>query len=242
MKKIISLLSVFALIATMFTTVAMADENNYLKWEIKSSSATSLTADLVLKTSHALNQVQGTLKLANAKKNGLKSVTFTQTEGGKIGASAKTTLSIAYASDVDIPAGEYVIGTVTLNFNEGSSYKLNEVARAVKLASMSEDFTSEFTNGFFDLEFPAKSEEPKFTPAAGGEQYGQKTYIPGIISVDLSKAADAKVKITDEANVSREVALADYVPALSGEGSINLLAIVRYAGETDKTFTIEVVE
>lgn len=251
MKKIISLLSAFAMIATMFTTVAMADDNNYLKWDIKSSSATSLTADLVLKTEHDLTQIQAGFKPTNLKKNGLTSVTFVKAEGGKIGCVANArSVNIAFANtDEPIKAGTHVIGTLTLNYTEGSKYKLNASGDTSYpfLAKYSAtegtiDYTNQFTNGFFDLEFPAKS-ETTFTPAAGGNMVNpangqtEKTYLTDIVEFNTDETAPT-IKIKDELGEIKTFDGNWYPTNLKGQGTIKALLIVRYAGETEKTFSI----
>ncbi len=350
MKKIISLLSAFAMIATMFTTVAMADDNNYLKWEIKSSSATSLTADLVLKTEHDLTQIQAGFKPTNLKKNGLTSVTLVKAEGGKIGCVANArSVNIAFANtDEPITAGTHVIGTLTLNYTEGSKYKLDAKVDTSYpfLAKYSGaegtiDYTNKFTNGFFDLEFPAKSETtvtsftmtpataaikggekadftvaiegtgsfdgfeykvvngagtdvtadvttlagkvitftapeatdadqtftitatstvdttktatstvtvpkketPVFAPAAGGNMVNpangktEKTYLTDIVKFNTDETAPS-ITIKDEAGETKTFDGNWYPTNLKGQGTINVLVIVRYAGETEKTFSI----
>ena len=343
MKKIISLLSAFAMIATMFTTVAMADDNNYLKWEIKSSSATSLTADLILKTEYDITQIQAGFKPTNLKKNGLSSVTFIKADGGKIGCVANArSVNIAFANtDEPITAGTHTIGTLTLNYTEGSSYTLDASTDTsypfLAKYTGSEgtiDYTDKFTNSFFDLKFPAGEtntvtsftmtpdtkdlkggEKADFTVAIDGKgnydgfKYKvvngegtdvtadvttlagkvitfkapasfdddqtftitatstvdstktatatvtvakagrtgtmlnpangktEKTYLTDIVKFNTDGTAPT-ITIKDEAGDTRTFEGDWYPTNLKGQGTINVLVIVRYAGETEKTFSI----
>lgn len=65
MKKIISLLSVFAMIATLFTTVAFADDNNKFYVE-ETVDGTNVTLDLYMTTEYYLSSASNTLNLADA--------------------------------------------------------------------------------------------------------------------------------------------------------------------------------
>ena len=247
MKKIVSLLSAFAMICTMLSTVAFADASNELVLTPKNKTANSVDLDVSVTTTYEdLQTITVYFDMSDALTKGA-TVKVANADATLSFNNAQKMVALSFApTDAHKYVSGTVLGTISLtNISDNFNIKLKPSTgrMTTKITSTgSGTVTNEIVDPATFSNSVTMQDKPKFTPAAGGEQYGQKTYIPGIISVDLSKAADAKVKITDEANVSKEVALADYVPALSGEGSINLLAIVRYAGETDKTFTVEVVE
>ena len=82
-----------------------------------------------------------------------------------------------------------------------------------------------------------------FKPAAGGNMVNpangktEKTYLTDIVKFNTDGTAPT-ITIKDEAGDTRTFEGDWYPTNLKGQGTINVLVIVRYAGETEKTFSI----
>ena len=88
-----------------------------------------------------------------------------------------------------------------------------------------------------------ESSTPVFAPAAGGNMVNpangktEKTYLTDIVKFNTDGTAPT-ITIKDEAGDTRTFEGDWYPTNLKGQGTINVLVIVRYAGETEKTFSI----
>ena len=89
----------------------------------------------------------------------------------------------------------------------------------------------------------AKEADEGFKPAAGGNMVNpatgktEKTYLTDIVKFNTDETAPS-ITIKDEAGETKTFDGNWYPTNLKGQGTINVLVIVRYAGETEKTFSI----
>lgn len=118
MKKIISLLSALALLLSMMTTVAFADENNKIEWVKVDSTATTITLKLVATTNQQVASIAGAFSLDNAKENGVTAV-----NGAKIDAVtfkpnySKSVIAFTF-TNVEGATGEIELGTATFTVSD----------------------------------------------------------------------------------------------------------------------------
>ncbi len=203
MKKIISLLSVFAMIATMFTTVAMADENNYLDAEILQHDAETLKIRLYLQTNQTINSSQAKFDLNTiAKENNLTAsdVSFTKLSANTCSAvtgstklpAVKNVLAYTYANTDGI-TGRIDLMEVTFNVKNVTTFALPlKTALSVK-ANGGVDLTSMFDNRVTGLKIGPKAAEntvtsftmtPDTKTLKGGEKADFTVAIEGTGSFD----------------------------------------------------------
>lgn len=264
MKKIISLLSAFAMIATMFTTVAMADENNYLDAEILQHDANTMTIRLYLQTNQNVASAGATYNLSNAVTDyGYKAADVTYELKDALAGGAKTddTLSAANSKRKNILNFSFantsggqtgrinlmdVTFNVTFNVTGKKDYVLpmQSAGTVLKVTNADgENITSMFDDKVLGITIGPKAEEVKFTPAAGGNMVNpangqtEKTYLTDIVEFNTDETAPT-IKIQDEAGEIKTFDGNWYPTNLKGQGTIKVLLIVRYAGETEKTFSI----
>ena len=337
MKKIISLLSVFAMIATMFTTIATADENNYIGWEVVEHTSTKLKANVVINTNQTITYAECTLSLADAASKGLTTVSGEKVTASSFTVSLKGRSKVVAFTYSGSFTGKTVMGTVEFDLTGVKPFTLTEGKPKLLLkGEANADVTSSFTDNYTGYTVAPKADENTvtsftMTPATAEVKGGEKadftvaiegkgnydgfeykvvngegtdvtadvTTLAGKVitfkappasfdddqtftitatsTVDSTKTATAtvtvakagrtgtmvnpadgktnKTYITDvvEFNTNTtapEITIKDetgdtrtfkgdwYPTNLKGQGTINVLVIVRYAGETEKTFSI----
>lgn len=125
MKKIISFISVLAMLISMMTTVAFADENNRLEWEKVDSTETSITLKLVLTTNQTISSAGGSFVLDDAKTNGVTAVKGTKIEAATFNANFSRNVVAFKYTNTDGGTGRIEMGTLVVTFGENTkSFKL----------------------------------------------------------------------------------------------------------------------
>lgn len=243
MKKIISLLSVFAMIATMFTTIATADENNYIGWEVVEHTSTKLKANVVINTNQTITYAECTLSLADAYSKGLRTVSAEKVTASSFTASLTGRGKVVAFTYSGSFTGKTVMGTVEFDLTGVQPFTLT--AGTPKLLLKGEanvDVTSSFTDNYTGYTVAPKADEG-FKPAVGGNMVNpatgetNKTYLTDVVEFNTNETAPT-IKIQDDAGTTKTFDGNWYPTNLKGQGTIKVLVIVRYAGETEKTFSI----
>ena len=224
MKKIISLLSVFAMIATLFTTVAFADANNKFYIE-ESVDGTNVTLTFYLTTDKTLTSASGALNMADAKA-ACDSISAAPSNGNIFNYNATQNVLSWTVSDVNGFTGEQEIGVLTLTNVKA------DFAMAVKRAFTAKDdakvsVVADFTNE--QVGYTVKA--PTVTPAGpevaelekGGEMYGMNTQVA---KVTTNGAEVSKAKVT----LGKEFKYYDLPTGVSGTLD-SFIAIIRYSAE-----------
>ena len=244
MKKIISLLSVFAIVCTMFTTVSFAAGNRIYFEESKSGNTFALT--LVADMAEGASNISGQIDLTDVFAAGVTAKVTSTTAGITFRVlNTKRAKCITFtALDTDTSdkyVGKVVFGTVEFDFTNATS---NSIAfkqlKALECASATANL--EIQNDAFTYVL-AKEADEGFKPAAGGNMVNpangktEKTYLTDIVKFNTDETAPS-ITIKDEAGETKTFDGNWYPTNLKGQGTINVLVIVRYAGETEKTFSI----
>lgn len=244
MKKIISLLSVFAIVCTMFTTVSFAAGNRIYFEESKSGNTVALT--LVADMAEGASNISGQIDLTDVFAAGVTAKVTSTTSGITFRVvntkRAKCITFTAFDTDTsDKYVGKVVFGTVEFDFTNATS---NSIAfkqlKALECASVTANL--EIQNDAFTYVL-AKEADEGFKPAAGGNMVNpangktEKTYLTDIVKFNTDETAPS-ITIKDEAGETNTFDGNWYPTNLKGQGTINVLVIVRYAGETEKTFSI----
>ncbi len=253
MKKIISLLSIFAIIATMFTTVAMADDNNYVDWTIEEHTANKITFLVYAQTnqqidgvtvSFTLNKFNTTYGLMDddftvEALNGATVNARTSATGGA--AANKNVLSFVYArTDGTKTTGRLDLGRISIDLTDVKEFPLTN--KKFVVSGEGGDLTATFTNKLAGQTIAPKADEG-FKPAAGGDMVNpatgktEQTYLTDIVEFNTDETAPS-ITIKDEAGETKTFDGDWYPTNLKGQGTIKVLVIVRYAGATEKTFSI----
>ncbi len=167
MKKIISLLSVIAMIATMFTTVAMADDNNYIKWEVVEHTSTKLKANIVMQTNKTIVDTACSLKLSDAISKGLKTASFTPVTAKEANArtdgnSRTNVLAFTYVDNNGF-TGKVTLGVVEFDLTGVQPFTLDIVSKAFYAKDASGDVTADFTDNFTGYTVAPKADENAVT-------------------------------------------------------------------------------
>lgn len=116
MKKIISLISVLAMLISMMTTVAFADADNKLEWVEVDKTATTVTLKLVLTTNQTVTSAGCTFSLADATANGVTSVTSTPITASTFNVNtSKNVLAWKLAQPAGV-TGTIELGTATFTY------------------------------------------------------------------------------------------------------------------------------
>lgn len=244
MKKIISLLSVFAIVCTMFTTVSFAAGNRIYFEESKSGNTVALT--LVADMAEGASNISGQIDLTDVFAAGVTAKVTSTTSGITFRVlNTKRAKCITFtALDTDTSdkyVGKVVFGTVEFDFTNATS---NSIAfkqlKALECASVTANL--EIQNDAFTYVL-AKEADEGFKPAAGGNMVNpangqtEKTYLTDIVEFNTDETAPT-IKIKDELGEIKTFDGNWYPTNLKGQGTIKALLIVRYAGETEKTFSI----
>ena len=122
MKKIISLISVLALLLSMMTTVAFADANNKLEWEEVEQTESTLTLKLVLTTDKNIMAITGgQFSLAEAKNSGVTNATATKIAATNFNvAFSRGAIAVSFATAADFLTGRVELGTVTFTLSDSA--------------------------------------------------------------------------------------------------------------------------
>lgn len=122
MKKIISLISVLALLLSMMTTVAFADAKNKLEWEEVEKTESTLTLKLVLTTDKNIKAITGgQFSLAEAKNSGVTKATGTKIAASNFNvAFARNAIAVTFATAEDFLTGRVELGTVTFTLSDSA--------------------------------------------------------------------------------------------------------------------------
>lgn len=244
MKKIISLLSVFAIVCTMFTTVSFAAGNRLYFEESKSGNTVTLT--LVADMAEGASNISGQIDLTDVFAAGVTAKVTSTTAGITFRVvNTKRAKCITFtALDTDTSdkyVGKVVFGTVEFDFTNATS---NSIAfkelKPLECASVTSNLVIQ--NDAFTYVL-AKEADEGFKPAAGGNMVNpangqtEKTYLTDIVEFNTDETAPT-IKIKDELGEIKTFDGNWYPTNLKGQGTIKALLIVRYAGETEKTFSI----
>ena len=244
MKKIISLLSVFAIVCTMFTTVSFAAGNRIYFEESKSGNTVALT--LVADMAEGASNISGQIDLTDVFAAGVTAKVTSTTSGITFRVlNTKRAKCITFtALDTDTSdkyVGKVVFGTVEFDFTNATS---NSIAfkqlKALECASATANL--EIQNDAFTYVL-AKEADEGFKPAAGGDMVNpatgktEQTYLTDIVEFNTDETAPS-ITIKDEAGETKTFDGDWYPTNLKGQGTIKVLVIVRYAGATEKTFSI----
>lgn len=244
MKKIISLLSVFAIVCTMFTTVSFAAGNRIYFEESKSGNTVALT--LVADMAEGASNISGQIDLTDVFAAGVTAKVTSTTSGITFRVlNTKRAKCITFtALDTDTSdkyVGKVVFGTVEFDFTNATS---NSIAfkqlKALECASATANL--EIQNDAFTYVL-AKEADEGFKPAAGGNMVNpatgktEQTYLTDIVEFNTDETAPS-ITIKDEAGETKTFDGDWYPTNLKGQGTIKVLVIVRYAGATEKTFSI----
>ena len=245
MKKIISLLSVFAIVCTMFTTVSFAAGNRIYFEESKSGNTVALT--MVADMTEGASNISGQIDLTDVFAAGVTAKVTSTTAGitFKVVNTKKAKCITFTALDTDASdkyVGKVVFGTVEFDFTNATT---NSIAfkelKALQCRSATEG-DREIQNDAFTYVL-AKEADEGFKPAAGGNMVNpatgktEQTYLTDIVEFNTDETAPS-ITIKDEAGETKTFDGDWYPTNLKGQGTIKVLVIVRYAGATEKTFSI----
>lgn len=243
MKKIISLLSVFAIVCTMFTTVSFAAGNRIYFEESKSGNKVSLT--LVADMAEGASNISGQIDWSDVAAAGVTAKLVSATDGVTFRLIDTAKAKVITFTALDTAATDKYVGKVefgTIEFDLTAA-TVNSVAFKQKAAlkCSSATGTLDIQNDAFTYTL-TKEAETKLEGAGGdmvnpGTGLKEKTYITGVLEL-AAGLENPVVEITDEAGEKKEYKADDWYPQVKGAGTVNVLAIVRYAGDTAKTFTL----
>lgn len=174
MKKIISLLSAIAMMFTLITTVAFADENNAVYFE-KTDGKNEVTLKLVLKTNQTITQASVTVDLTDAYAKGAEVTGFTQLSGATVFNvnTAQKVLSTT-VNQVAGVTGTLELGTMTLDLSKVTEDFTLTQKRAFSVKNGSTVLTGDFTNDAYGYVVKAPVAETYGTPITEGT-YKDKT-------------------------------------------------------------------
>jgi hypothetical protein len=249
MKKILSLFSAIAMIATMFTTVAFADENNKMYWvrEDDGSNPNSITLGFYITTEDDVISGGVYLDAQDMLDAGLTqtdltiskklsgSGTFAYNKNAKeIRATLTATQSEPYS------AGDIYFGNITFDLtNATRDFSISvEKVMDVKLASDKSVVTDKFdVTGAAYTFAKAEEEDPKVTVAAledGGKMYGMNTKVAEVSVPEGATASKATVTLGEESKTY------DLPAGVKGQVG-SFIAIIRYAADlVNPAFTLTV--
>lgn len=155
MKKIVSLLLAMAMMFTLVTTIAFADENNSVSLVETEKTDTSLTLKLVVQTNLQVRQIGITLDLTDAFNKGATVSSFKGFGSYVFNVnSSRKVLSSSYVDMTGVTGvtGTIELGTVTFDMsNVTESFTLSQ-GRALDIKDMSgTSVVSQFTNTAYGL-------------------------------------------------------------------------------------------
>lgn len=255
MKKILSLLSALAIVCTMLTSVAFAEDSKRFFFEENWNEAkTELTLTLCLTTDETLSSFGAYYGVKNLLNAGVTIVSTEKlfdagTTGTVFGttnltpAANATTQIAASAAGATINPGTYKIANIVLNVkNMTAESAAFTQQRALNIKDAAGTKITTFVNDAASYEVKKPADEG-FKPAAGGTMVNpadgktNKTYLTDIVEFNTDETAPS-ITIKDEAGETKTFDGDWYPTNLKGQGTIKVLVIVRYAGATEKTFSI----
>ena len=232
MKKIISLLSVFAMLATLFTTVAFADDNN--KFYIKETvDGTNVTLTFLVKSNQQISAASGSLDLTAAYA-ACDNISATKANASVFNLNTTQKVIAWNYADTTGFTGELELGSVTFE-NVKSDFAMPQ-KKAFKATVGSTNVTASFTNE--QVGYTVKA--PTVTPAGpevadledGGDMYGMKTKVAKV-TTNGAEVSKAIVKLGDESK--------SYDLPAGVSGTADFIAIIRYAASlVNPAFTLSV--
>ena len=164
MKKIISLISVLALLLSMMTTVAFADENNKLEWEEVGKTESTITLKLVFTTNKNITSAGCYFSLDDAIANGVTAVSGKNISAKVFQANyAKSVIAATIADTNGETTGRVELCEVTFTFGDttksftlplksGKKFEVKDADRTVVTDDFSNTaFTQEITVGSKDV-------------------------------------------------------------------------------------------
>lgn len=177
MKKIISLLSAIAMMFTLITTVAFADENNIVYFEKTDNSATNITLKMVLKTDKTLSSFSAAVDLTDAYAKGAE-ITFEKLADSTV-FSVNATQKVASTSitSVDGVTGTLELGTITFDLSKVTE----DITLASKRAITAKDtdkvsVADDFSNTAYGYIVKAPVADTYGTPIETGDYAGKTLY------------------------------------------------------------------
>lgn len=240
MKKIISLLSVFAMIATMFTTVAFADDNNKFYVE-ETVDGTNVTLTILLKTNLSIKAASGSLDLTAAY-GACDGVAFEKatTEGVTSNLNVNATQKVLAwnMASTDGFDGVLTLGTVTFtNVKADFALPQKKAFTAKNTASVLSSFTNEQVG--YAVKAPVIEDEKAATmdaPVAGNDMYGMKT---ALTKITFKSVANPVVKLAKDGKDSGKTY---ELPANVKGGNVDIIGIIRYAADVTGEFVLSVFD
>lgn len=149
MKKIISLLSAIAMMFTLITTVAFADDNNTVYFE-KTDGTNEVTLKLVLKTNKTITKAAVTIDLTDAYEKGATVKGFTQLSGATIfNVNTDQKVLSTTVNQVKGVTGTLELGTMTLDLSKVTEDFTLTQKRAFSVKNGSTLLTDGFTNNAY---------------------------------------------------------------------------------------------
>jgi hypothetical protein len=186
MKKIISLLSVFAMIATLFTTVAFADDNNKFYIE-ESVDGTNVTLTLYMTTNQTITAASGTHDLTAAYA-ACDSIDYKQSDATVYSINATQKVLSWSIADVNGVTGTVELGTVTFT-NVKSDFSLPQKRNFTAKDDTKTNVIASFTNeaAGYTVKAPKTEDElPADRTAAVKFAADENTF------VEITKGAEVK--------------------------------------------------
>lgn len=235
MKKIISLFSVIAMICTMLTTVAFADDNNKFYIE-KAADGTNVTLTFYMKTNQTITSASGTLD-ATAALAACDSVSFEKKDATTFTVNTTQKVIAWTLADTAGVTGTIELGSVTFT-NVKSTFSLPLKRAYVAKDDTKTSVVSSFTNEQVGYEVTApEEEEDKIEVAAledGGNMYGMKTKVA---KVTIPAGKTATKAVVSDGTTSKNYDLPSGVKG----GAAEFIAIIRYAADlVNPAFTLKV--
>lgn len=233
MKKIISLLSVFAMIATMFTNVAFADANNYYAITEVSNADNTLVLNVTANTDKLLKTLSITLSMADivTDEYGLTMDDFTVTKGADatVGNKSDSKKNIAFnvTSATADATGAFELGTITIN-TTNLKKDFNLPAPTLKIQDGNKvNVAGDFTDAISTYVVKA--------PVTGPELVAN----PYVFSFDADE--ETEVKITNSRTGDRTYSLPSFV---KGGAKVNALLKIKAGSDvqTGDKFTIDAIK
>lgn len=232
MKKFISFLSIFAIICTLFTNIAIADEYNKFYCE-ESVNGTDVTLTFYVTTNKELSQTSGALDLAGAYA-ACDEIVFQQIDYVfNVNSSLKVMSWSVLNTDGSTFTGSATLGTITFK-NVKSAFTLSQrrafTAKDGSKASVVDSFTN--TQVDYTVNVPSTTKVATEGDSYNGRStfYGTATDIPSgtsTITAEMTKGSETKTDTID-------------IPDGIWGGKTKILPIVSYdpAEVTSGVFTL----
>ena len=233
MKKIISFLSAIAMVCTLFTSIALADENNYFSITEVSNENNVVTLHVTGQTNMNLRTISITFNMADAIDKGLdldKGVTVTKGADALAGSKSVSKKTIAF--NATSSTGE-LTGTIDLGTIAIDKSTLTDSFNFVISATKAQDADKKLVTTSFSTDTVTSYTVTKPAAAAkdaveGKEVNGSKMFstdaavaVPteGSLNVKITKSGEGSKAIDENISASENVL---------GAGTTKILPIVSY--------------